>query len=556
MLGMPSKLTGFRIAIGVLTVGLAVIDAAQTVPAAETQTSFKVRAELVTVPVVVTDKSGAHIENLKKEDFVVLEDGKEQKLATFEEIQPPLGPLRRTSPQPNQFSNVAPGESSPTRLIMIVLDMINTPFEDQAYAKKQLLKYLADTIDSSQPTSLMVITRSGLKVIHDFTTDPQVLIAALKKVQGQRQLVEEASQEAIPEGGDQLSQEISSLMEFQQQTEQAMESFQRRVAIIDTLEAMQQIAQSAAGLPGRKALIWASAGFPFSINDTTMVLTEGPRLDSLADVLPLYEKTWKALNQSQIAVYPVDVRGLTNPGFVSSQIRNPRRDYYSRAQWQHLDTLGTFQVFAQATGGRAFYNTNDLSTAFRKAAEDNASYYLLGYYLDRTGKKTGWHKLGVKVNHEKVHIRARSGFFLTPPETEMNEKTALQLALNSRLAYTAIPITARWQDVKPSADGKKQVIFVLTLSRNSAEIDETDNNHIALEFVAVARTGTGTLADENGRMMDAHLKPASIKQIRESGLDYRGALTIPPGEYTVHFAVQDRLAGRIGTVIAPLKVAP
>ena len=258
------------IVLGLLTAGLAVINAAQTLPATEPQSKFKARAELVTVPVVVTDKSGAHVQNLKKEDFVVLEDGKEQKVATFEEIQTPAGPLRRTSSQPNQFSNVVPGESSPTRLVMIVLDMINTPFEDQAYSKKQLLKYLGETIDSSQPISLMVITRSGLKVVHDFTTDPQVLIAALKKIQGQRQLVEEASQEAIPQGGDQLSQEISSLMEFQHQSEQAMESFQRRVAIIDTLEAMQQIAQSAAGLPGRKALIWASAGFPFSINDTTM----------------------------------------------------------------------------------------------------------------------------------------------------------------------------------------------------------------------------------------------------------------------------------------------
>ena len=545
-----------KVVLGLLTAGLAVINAAQTLPATEPQSKFKARAELVTVPVVVTDKSGTHLQNLKKEDFVVLEDGKEQKVATFEEILTPAGPLPRTSPQPNQFSNVVPGESSPTRLVMIVLDMINTPFEDQAYSKKQLLKYLGETLDSSQPISLMVITRSGLKVIHDFTTDPQVLIAALKKIQGQRQLVEEASQEAIPQGGDQLSQEISSLMEFQHQSEQAMESFQRRVAIIDTLEAMQQIAQSAAGLPGRKALIWASAGFPFSINDTTMVLTEGPRLDSLADVLPLYEKTWKALNQSQIAVYPVDVRGLVNPGFVNSQIRNPRSDYYSRAQWQHLDTLGTFQVFAQATGGRAFYNTNDLSTAFRKAAEDNASYYILGYYLDRTGKKTGWHKLGVKVNHEKVQIRARSGFFLTPPETELNEKTALQLALNSRLAYTAIPITARWQEVQPAAEGKKKVLFLLILPKNSAEIDEADNNHMSLEFAVLARTGAGTAADENSRTVEGHLKADSVKKIRESGLDYHGALTIPPGEYTVHFAVQDRIGGRIGSVIAPLKVAP
>src|SRR5690348_15696507 len=143
MFGMPSKLIGFRIVLGVLTAGLAMISAAQTLPPDETQSSFKARAELVTVPVVVTDKSGAHIENLKKEDFSVLEDGKEQKLATFEEIQTHAEPVPRTSAQPNQFSNFVPGESSPTRLIMIILDMINTPFEDQAYAKKQLLKYLA-----------------------------------------------------------------------------------------------------------------------------------------------------------------------------------------------------------------------------------------------------------------------------------------------------------------------------------------------------------------------------------------------------------------------------
>lgn len=321
---------------------------------------------------------------------------------------------------------------------------------------------------------------------------------------------------------------------------------------------MQQIAQSAAGLPGRKALVWASAGFPFSINNTTMVLTEsGPRLDSLADVLPLYQQTWKVLNQSQIAVYPVDVRGLVNPGFISPQINNPQSDYYSRALWEQGDTLGTFQVFAQATGGRAFYNTNDLNTAFRKAADDNASYYLLGYYLDRRGKKTGWHKLAVKVHHEGAQVRARSGFFLTPPETELNDKTTMQLALNSRLAYTAIPITARWLEVQPAAEpGKKKVVFLLTLPRNSTEIDESDNNHMLVEFAVLARTLAGMVGDENTRTMEGHLKPASVKQIRENGVDYRGALTISPGEYTVHFAVQDRLAGRIGSVIAPLKVAP
>ena len=74
---------------------------------------------------------------------------------------------------------------------------------------------------------------------------------------------------------------------------------------------MQQVAQALAVFPGRKSLIWASGGFPFSVSDTTMQLAPAGR-DTLSDVLPLYEHTWQLLNDAQIALYPVDVKGLQN----------------------------------------------------------------------------------------------------------------------------------------------------------------------------------------------------------------------------------------------------
>ena len=91
---------------------------------------------------------------------------------------------------------------------------------------------------------------------------------------------------------------------------------------------------------------------------------------------------------------------------------------------------------------------------------------------------------------------------------------------------------------------------------NFAEIDESNNNHVLLQFVAEARTATGQAAGEFSKTMDGHLKPASVKQIRTHGMDYRGDLILPSGEYTVHFAVQDRLSGRLGSVTASLKVEP
>jgi len=214
-------------------------------------------------------------------------------------------------------------------------------------------------------------------------------------------------------------------------------------------------------------------------------------------------------------------------------------------------------TFAQATGGRAFYNTNDLKGAFQKAANDNSSYYVLSYYLERKDKKPGWHKLSVKVDRHGSEVRARNGFFLQQESTQQLAKTALEIALKSPLEYTGIPITGRWQQVTPAAEpGKKKVVFILTMPPNFAEVDETNNNHIELEIVAVARTATGESAGDALKTMDGHLKPDSLKQIRESGLDYRGALTLAPGEYTVHFAVQDQLSGRMGSVNTPLKVEP
>jgi hypothetical protein len=345
-------------------------------------------------------------------------------------------------------------------------------------------------------------------------------------------------------------------MEDERAAEQETESFERRSAVITTLKVMQQIAESCAGLPGRKAMIWASAGFPFSINETSMALTEsGARLSLPTDLVSLYEKTWKLMNQAQIALYPVDVRGLVNTGFLGAEFGSVENSHYSHADWLHSDTLATFQTFAEATGGRAFYNTNDLKAAFQTASEDNASYYMLGYYLDRKDKKEGWHKLGVKLRQKGAKIRARNGFFLTEGGPEQNDKTMMEIALTSPLAYTAIPITGQWREVLPASEpGKKKVGFLLTMPANFAEIEEGDNNHALLEFAAVARTASGQAAGDMSKTVDFHFKPDALKQVREHGLDYHGSLDVAPGEYSVHFVVEDRMSGRIGSVVATLTV--
>ena len=147
------------------------------------EVKFTARSELVLIPTLVTDKSGNHISGLKKEDFRVLENGAEQKIATFEEITSDAQRLSRPR-NPNEFSNSLASGPSARRMTLIVLDLINTPFLDQAYARKDLLKYLTQSVDQREPTALYTLTRSGIHVIHDFATDPRVLVAALHRVKG------------------------------------------------------------------------------------------------------------------------------------------------------------------------------------------------------------------------------------------------------------------------------------------------------------------------------------------------------------------------------------
>jgi VWFA-related protein len=547
------------------------------------EVKFTARAELVLVPAIVTDKAGNHITGLKKEDFSVFENGIEQKIATFEEIASDPHRLRRPT-NPNEFTNSLTGETSTRRITLMVLDLVNTRFTDQAYARQDLLKYLTQSVDQREPTALFTLTRTGLHVIHDFTTDPRVLIAALHKLRGDPYEMVDSPEEveaitgaASPDGSagttaissvpttgrgangaeQSVQREVQQLQTMLEDSELNFQSFEQRIAITYTLDAMQEVAQAMAGFPGRKSLIWASGGFPFNVSDNTMQLAPAGR-DTLADVLPLYEHTWQLLNDAQISLYPVDVKGLQVTAMANASIRNPGKNFSRNMNWRQLDTQGTLETFAAMTGGRAYFNSNDLVRGYRDAVNDSAEYYMLGYYLDRSNTQSGWRKLAVKSKREHTEVRARSGFFISKATVDPEDSRTLDInsALRSPLDYTSLPFVARWGKIELGKEaGNKAVNYELHLQIDSTLVDDADNNHIALEILALTRSIDGkTVNPPVGQKVDLHLTPERLAAMRQKGLIYTNALNLPAGDYTVRFVVRNDLNGRIGSVAAPLKV--
>jgi VWFA-related protein len=534
----------------------------------EKKIDFRSQTVLVQVPTIVVDKAGNHIHDLKKEDFKLEENGKEQKIAVLEEITATNARLTQATNPPGTFSNVTQDGEAPRNVVVIALDTVNTPFLDQATGRKQLIQYLADNLNSVPVLAMVIIGGNGVRTISGLTNDPDVLLAALKKVRGELPALQgiDVDSQALaatsgantgigtiisPAGGGIGGDPEAAIRQFVVQGEATVNGYVQTRAIENTMQAFLSIAWSLSGVPGRKSLIWATGGFPFIMDSPSAV--PGGYLSVL------YERAMEALNDAQISVYPVDVRGLVNTsaiadstrhGTVSGQGMAVRNENRAWLQGSKVDTL---KDFAEMTGGKAYYNTNDLATSFKRAVDDSTSYYLIGYYLDTHNTKPGWRKLKVKVEHKDVEVRARSGFLVTSTtmNPELTQQADIGFALKSPFDSTGIPLSVQWRGTAPDGD-KKKVGFLLHLPATGVTI-LSDSNGYNVDFMAQAVKNDAPPTNV-GSTAKGTFTAEALTKVKSDGIFYNSSFHLPPGDYQVKFVVRDNLSGRIGSVSAPLTV--
>jgi VWFA-related protein len=281
----------------------------------EGKIEFRSETILIQVPIVITDKSGNHVHELPKESFHIYENGKEQKITSLEEIVSTTTKLPVIVPKPGEFTNLTLSEQAPRAVTVIVLDTVNTPLLDQSTGRRELVKYLANNLDATQVRALMIITSHGLKIVQGLTGDPEQLVTVLKKASGEMPALQgvniatqtDAALDDIPTAEEIKSQGApprKMMDQFIERGDAIHAQFQQSNAIETTMNAFLGIAWSLSGIPGRKSVIWATGGFPFTIADPAVV--PGGYLSQL------YERTMEALRAAQISVYPVDVRGLAS----------------------------------------------------------------------------------------------------------------------------------------------------------------------------------------------------------------------------------------------------
>src|SRR5258708_5687054 len=339
---------------------------------------IKATTRLVAVDVVALDNQGRPVTDLKAGDFTVLEENEEQEIKVFSFQHPaPADAVSDRSKLPRNVFTNAPSFRSNSSFNVLLLDAVNTQFENQAYAQQEIQAFLKK-MPSEQPVAIYAMEGTKVRLLQDFTTDVALLQSAAKKFRGQSSLLlSRPSDTAGLRGG------MASVM-------QRVEADRIRFRADYTVAALTYIAQTLAGYPGRKNLIWISEAFPFDVRSDLQV-SGAINLESHDEDVA---KAANALINSQVAIYPLDPRGLSAPSFFSASnsgrdsngqalkgadLQNALSDE-SNALWEDH---GTMNEMASRTGGRAFYNRNDLAESIRRSIDYASTHSTLGYNTDK-----------------------------------------------------------------------------------------------------------------------------------------------------------------------------
>jgi VWFA-related protein len=504
---------------------------------------ISVKTGMVRIPAIVRNGSGAPITDLTIHDFTILENGQPQKIAYFEHIQTTPELVKPTQTVQNEVSNTY--EQTPRRLTIILLDLLNTSFVDQERAKRNIVKFLSDSIVATEPVALMTLGSSGITMIHDFTMDPGILARALKDVTGQRSLnetLEPAQLDTVRMRRNPM-EEAALLREME--AEHNLIRTSGAMGIRLTLVSLRQFGEAFAGIPGRKSLIWATGGLPFPADDKHYM---DAWMNGLTE---LYQQAWDALNRADIALYPLDVEGLINPSAHRIPGMVQQRNFIPPTSHTSVTEM---EDFARMTGGRMCYVKTEVSGCFREAAADSSDYYLLGFYPEPDPKRTGWRKLTIRVERTDTKILARTSYFVG----ETRNATAgrnddIQMGLSSPLDYTDLPLTVRWTG-NTEISGKKKVGFQYQLTQGAVTVDEADGNHVSMEFAAAAVSPKGIIVAQFSKELEGRLAAPQAQSLKSGTAFLPGELELASGDYMVRFVMRDNLSGRMGSISTSLKV--
>ncbi len=571
-------------------------------------TTIRTYSNLVVIDVVVTDSQGNPVRGLKGSDFELMENNKPQMIRHFEEhTAMPASNIQMAPAEklpPGLFTNKSPAPvNGPVNVLL--LDYLNTPLTSQLYARKQLLEYL----DKAPPGTRIAIfaLTNHLVMLQGFTSDMQVLKEALTKKKGVPQtssvmsdainggpignttLSDAAANDAPAVPGIITQQVIDDINRFQ-----AMDaSFQQDLIARMTLDAFNSLARYLVGIPGRKNVIWYSGGFPLNVEPN---VNEADPNDSVVRNDDELRKTDNLLTRAQVAVYPVDARGLfTDPSlnYSTGNMQSITADSGAAAATATMTNLmstaqehETMEAMAEDTGGHAFYNGNGLAKAVETAIESGSNYYTLTYTPTNTEWDARFRSVKVKVDQPSVKLSYRNGYYAIDPNdhsklvaggaaTALSQPTTMATAMihggpnpaeilfKVRVRPASTPaedVPLKSNQTNPDPKVKVQgpykaygVDLVPDPRAVSCRQEPSGNRHCSVEVWTFIYNSDGQKLITASNRLHTYMTPADYAQLLKGGMAFHQEISVPVrGQYYLRTAIHDMISDRVGAVEVPI----
>jgi VWFA-related protein len=536
-----------------LTAGQAPAPAAQQQPpAAQQPPTFKVRVDYVEVDAVVTDRQGRIVRDLKKEDFQVLEDGKAQAITNFSMVDIPVDrdnrPLFASAPiEPDVKTNEKPFDG---RVYVMVVDDLHTRFGRSIRVKAAAKQFIERRLGANDLMAV-VHTAGPSDANQEFTNNRRLLLAAVDKTQGRK----------LDSATANKTNEYNRTRDMRQSGDPLNDpdDMERGFNARTTLDTLRNVAEWFGAVRGRrKAILFVSEGIDYDIYD--VIAQSGSNHQSASMVLDATRDAIGAATRSNVAIYGIDPRGLTDLGDESIELGSFPDDTSlgvgaGSLQSELRLSQDSLRTLSEETGGFAVVNKNDFATAFQRIVEDNSSYYVLAYYPPdaRPGRT---HKIDVRVTRPGLTVRARKAYLtpkkVDPPKTTGNNPSTPELreALDSPLPVSGLTMHVFASPFKGAAPNAS-VLFGVEMRGRDLKVDA--NAKILLSYIALDANGKVRGGNTDSLTL-TNLKPESKARIEQTGLRMLNRLELPPGKYQLRIAAHDSAGGNVGSVQYDLDV--
>ena len=576
-------------------VAAATLFAQTPAPAANSQQTqgqtpaFKAGAEETVLDVVVRDKKGRLVKDLKESDFTINDNGESRPIKSFRIVEgtevvnssggrAQLDPLRQLRLITLVFQG---GDSNSKKLARdAAMELIKDELAQNVYISVMAIDHRLQAIQSFTNDRALIKTAIARATasVNDYTKDSMQVRAQLEQLLGPAQggdtsevgrtnaLSASAGSASGPGAANNNgpTAAMAQLMLVTLQSAQADEATDwSRQSIFPLLDLVKEQYR----LPGRKTILYFSGGFPVSQS------TEDP-----------FKQILSIANRANVSFYCIDINGLTTwstagnaSGALSNaagaSAQNVTSSSAGVSTWQaqaadsaidagRADTQNTIRRLAEATGGVLIANTNDFKGPIRKVAEDAQSYYEITYDPQIQKYDGSFRKVSVKTDVADLRVQSRAGYFALPPNLTKGAQllasyeVPLLQALDAQQLQHDFGFQAQAMHFRSSGGATCEVVMDIPVGGLTFEENKQAGYFDGkLAYVAVIKDAQGQVVKKLRQEVPLRVTPDKLAAYKAaSHFIYDEWISLPAGKYTLETAVIDMQSQKLSASKASFEV--